>query len=141
LWQVRFDKDPQDLAIAFDVRFTAPARGAQVAVWLDDRQVYAAAADWTGAGATRAVVDVAALEDGRHTLTAVIAPPDTRGRAVLGAFTTLAASGGADPASDRPFEVTLALAGLGLWLVVGGLIAVLRPRAAPRRSGSRAVEG
>jgi hypothetical protein len=141
LWQVRFDKDPQDLAIAFDVRFTDPAPGAQVAVWLDDRQVYAVAADWTGSEAARAVVDVAGLDDGRHTLTAVIAPPGTGGRAVLGGFTTLAASGGTDPASDRPLEVTLALGGLGLWLVVGVLVAVLRPRAAARRSGSRTVEG
>lgn len=141
LWQVRFDKGPQDLAVAFDVRFTDPAPGAQVAVWLDGRQVYVAAADWTGSEATRAVVDVAALDDGRHTLTAVIAPPGTRARAVLGGFTTLVASTAPDPSSDRPLEVTLALVGLGLWLVVGVLIALLRPRAATRGSGVGTAEG
>jgi hypothetical protein len=141
MWQVEFDKGPQDLAVAFDVRFTDPARGAQVAVWLDDRQVYAAAADWTGSDAARAVVDVAALDDGRHTLTAVVAPPGTRARAVLGGFATLAASGGAEAESDRPLAVTLALVALGLWLVIGVLVAVLRPRGAARRSGARTVEG
>ena len=34
-----FDRDPDDLAIEFDDRFTAPGPGAQLAVWLDDRQV------------------------------------------------------------------------------------------------------
>ena len=47
----------------------SPARSSRV--WLDDRQVYTTAADWSGATGHHAVVDVSTLDPGRHTLTAV----------------------------------------------------------------------
>ena len=49
--------------------------GAQLAIWLDDRQVFATAADWSGATGHHAVVDVSAARRGRHTMTAVLTPP------------------------------------------------------------------
>ena len=43
-----FDHRADDLAIEFDDRFTALGDGAQLAVFLDERQVAATAADWAG---------------------------------------------------------------------------------------------
>jgi hypothetical protein len=88
LWQVDFDRDPGDLAVEFDDRFTVPGPGAELSVWLDDRQVFVTAADWSGATGHHAVVDVSGLDEGQHTLTAVVTPGDGRrhAQAVLGGF-------------------------------------------------------
>ncbi len=136
LWQVELDRHPNELALAFDVRFVDPAPGAQVAVWLDDRQVDATAADWVGATGTHAVVDTSALRPGRHTLTVVLAPPARRGRAVLGGFTTISRPGPAAAPADHPVGVTVAIVALVAWFVVGILIWVLHPR---RRAARRAA--
>ena len=96
LWQVRFDVAPGDLAIEFDDRFLAPTPGAALAVWLDERQVFATRADWAGATGHHAVVDVSSLDPGEHTFTAVLTRGRVRGagagasRVVLGGFEVVA---------------------------------------------------
>ncbi len=129
LWQVEFDRDPNDLAIEFDHRFTAPGAGAQLAVWLDDRQVLAAAADWSGATGHHAVVDVSSLDEGPHTFTAVVSPPargEGEASATLGGFVMVSQPGGPNPGEPLSTEATLALVALGLFLLIGVLAGYLR---------------
>jgi hypothetical protein len=128
LWQVEFDRAPDDLAIEFDDRFTAPAPGAQLALWLDGRQVYTTAADWAGATGHHAVVDVSTLDPGKHTLTAVV----TSGRGnrsasvILGGFDVVARPGSSPPAAPLSAEAQLALLALALFAIVGLLAWFLR---------------
>jgi hypothetical protein len=128
LWQVEFDRAPDDLAIEFDDRFTAPAPGAQLALWLDGRQVYTTAADWAGATGHHAVVDVSTLDPGKHTLTAVV----TSGRGnrsasvILGGFDVVARPGSSPPAAPLSAEAQLALLALALFAIVGLLAWSLR---------------
>ncbi len=134
LWQVGFDRDPGDLAIEFDDRFTSPRPGSQLCVWLDDRQVFATAADWSGATGHHAVIDVSSLSSGRHTLTAVLTAPARRpgARAVLGSFVMRSRRLAARPDPSLSTGAKLALLGLALFLVVGLLAWWLRR--AERRS-------
>jgi hypothetical protein len=128
LWQVAFNRDPGDLAIAFDDRFLAPGPGAQLAVWLDDRQVLTTAADWSGATGNHAVVDVSSVDPGRHTLTAVLTPP-TRGRAarvVLGGFVMQSRPVVATTGGSMGIRGKLVLLALLLFAVIAGLASWLR---------------
>lgn len=127
LWQVRFDRTVDDLAIEFDDRFTTPGAGAQLAVWLDDRQVYATAGDWSSAAGQHAVVDVSTLAPGKHTLTAVLRPP-RHGQATvnLGGFEVVAQPGAAPSSESLSIEAKLALLGLVLFAILGVLAWALR---------------
>lgn len=128
LWQVEFDRAPNDLAIEFDDRFTGPTPGAQLALWLDDRQVFTTAADWAGATGHHAVVDVSTLDPGTHRLTAVVTPgrggPDAS--VILGGFEVVAQPGTAPPAAPLSWAAKLALLALVLFAIVGLLAWVLR---------------
>lgn len=128
LWQVEFDRDDDDLAIELDDRFTAPASGSQLAIWLDDRQVFATAADWAGATGHHAVVDVSSLDPGPHTMTAVLTPPTgaSTARVVLGGFVVVSRPGVGSPGGSLPIEGKLALLALALFAIVGILAGVLR---------------
>jgi hypothetical protein len=129
LWQVSFDRDPDDLAIELDDRFTAPAAGSQLAVFLDDRQVFATAATWSGATGNHAVIDVSGLDPGPHTMTAVLTPPTKRGaraEAVLGGFTVTSQPGVTTPDDSLSAEATLVLLALALFAIVGIMAGVLR---------------
>ena len=133
LWQVQFDRAPDDLAIEFDDRFTAPGPGAQLAVWLDDRQVLAAAADWSGATGHHAVVDVSSLDAGQHTLTAVLTPPHGRGaRAViLGGFAMRGRPVAAAASASLRTSAKLALLALLVLAVLGAAGVVAAAGRAP----------
>jgi hypothetical protein len=145
LWQVEFDRAVDDLAIEFDDRFTAPAGGAQLALWLDGRQVFTSAADWAGATGHHAVVDVSTLDPGSHRLTAVVTPG--RGgrdaRVILGGFEVVAQPGTAPPAAPLSWQAKLALLGLVLFAIVAVLAWFLRrdeqqASGAPTRREARA---
>ncbi|MGZ6994407.1 MAG: hypothetical protein ACXVIM_04300 [Acidimicrobiia bacterium] len=128
LWQVEFDTNPTDLAIELDDRFTAPEAGAQLGIWLDDRQVFATAAAWSGATGHHAVIDVSTLSPGRHTMTAVLTPPAQGGtaRVILGGFLVQSQPGASDPGRPLSAEAKLALLALALFAVIGVLAGVLR---------------
>jgi hypothetical protein len=128
LWQVEFDRAPDDLAIEFDDRFTAPAAGAQLALWLDGRQVYTTAADWAGATGHHAVVDVSTLDPGKHTLTVVLTPGRGNRDAgvILGGFEVVAQPGTAPPSAPLSVEAKLGLLALVLFAIVGLLAWFLR---------------
>ncbi len=128
LWQVAFNRDPGDLAIQFDDRFTAPGPGAQLAVWLDDRQVLTTAADWSGATGNHAVIDVSSVDPGRHTLTAVLTPP-THGRAarvVLGNFVMQSRPVAATSGGSMGIRGKLVLLAFLLFAIIGVLAWWLR---------------
>jgi hypothetical protein len=128
LWQVEFDRDPNDLALELDHRFTEPAPGAQLGIWLDDRQVLASAATWSGATGHHAVVDVSSLDPGRHTMTAVLTA-GTGGRparVILGSFRMESRPGVATPDDGLSDDARLALIALALFAVIGVLAIVLR---------------
>jgi hypothetical protein len=128
LWEVAFNRDDGDLAIAFDDRFTTPGPGAQLAVFLDERQVFTTAADWSGATGNHAVIDVSSVDPGRHTLTAVLTPP-TRGRpaqVVLGGFVMQGHPVAATPTGSMGLRGKLVLLVLLLFAVVGVLAWWLR---------------
>lgn len=138
LWQVSFDRAPDDLAIEFDDRFISPAAGAQLAVWLDDRHVFTTAPTWSGATGDHAVIDVGGLDSGPHTLTAVVTPPtkpESRAEVVLGGFTVTSQPGIAAPDDSLSIEATLALLAFALFAIIGLLLWVLR------RGERRAEEG
>jgi hypothetical protein len=128
LWQAEFDRAPDDLAIEFDDRFTAPAPGAQLALWLDGRQVYTTAADWAGATGHHAVVDVSTLSPGTHRITAVVTPG--RGgrdaKVILGGFEVVAQPGSALPAAPLSWQAKLALLALVLFAILAVLAWFLR---------------
>ena len=138
LWQMEFARSAGDLALSFDTRFIAPTPGAQLAAFLDGRQVFVSNADWVGSKGQHAVVDVSTLSEGTHTFTAVLARPGADGadvrrtRAVLGGFQTEAI-----PAVDRPAPglsdgaqaALIALGGLALVALLAGFV-VRRRRAA-----------
>jgi hypothetical protein len=128
LWQVDFDRNPGDLAIEFDDRFTVPGPGAQLAVWLDDRQVFATAAEWSGATGHHAVLDVSGLDEGQHTLTAVVTPGNGRrgAQAVLGGFEVRSRPQPAAPSDDLSTGAKIALLALLLFAVVALLAWWLR---------------
>jgi hypothetical protein len=133
LWQVKLDTGPDDLSVEFDNRFTAPSAGAQLGVWLDDRQVFAAAADWSAEGATaaHAVIDVTSADPGRHTLTAVLSRPanrDATARVILGGFEVQSEPGLSSPGGPLATEVKVALAALGVLALIGLLVWALRLR-------------
>jgi hypothetical protein len=136
LWQVGFDHNPRDLAIEFDDRFTSPRPGSQLGVWLDDRQVFATAAVWSGASGHHAVIDVSSLSSGRHTLTAVLTPPARQpaARVVLGGFVMRSRRVAATPDSSLSTNAKLALLVLLLFLVLGLLAWWLRLRRGERTS-------
>jgi hypothetical protein len=139
LWQVEFDRAPDDLAIEFDDRFTAPAAGAQLALWLDGRQVFTAAADWSGATGHHAVVDVSSLDPGTHRLTAVVTP-GRRGRSasvILGGFEVVARRGSTPPAAPLSWQAKLALLALVLFAILAVLAWSLRR--GERRAAARDV--
>ena len=140
LWQVQFDRAPDDLAIEFDDRFTAPAAGAQLALWLDGRQVYTTAADWAGATGHHAVVDVSTLDPGTHTLTTVVTPGrgNRDASVILGGFEVAAQPGTAPPAAPLSAEAKLALLALVLFAIVGLLAWFLRR--GERRADARGAE-
>ena len=128
LWQVAFNRDEGDLAIAFDDRFTNPGPGAQLAVFLDDRQVFTTAADWSGATGNHAVIDVSSVEPGPHTLTAVLTPP-TRGRpaqVVLGGFVIRSRAVATAPGGSMGIRGKLVLLTLLLFAVLAVLVWWLR---------------
>ncbi len=131
LWQVTFDRDPDDLAIEFDDRFTALGDGAQLAVWLDDRQVLATAANWSGPTGHHAVIDVSALEPGRHTFTAVLARPGPRldgapARVILGRFVVVSGPGVGGPETSLSIEAKLALVAVALFAAIALLAWAVR---------------
>jgi hypothetical protein len=131
LWQVTFDRDPDDLAIEFDDRFTALGDGAQLAVWLDNRQLLVTAADWSGPTGHHAVVDVSALEPGRHTFTAVLARPSSRfagapARVILGHFVAVSEPGVGVPKTSLSVEAKVALLALAVLAAIALLAWALR---------------
>ncbi len=130
LWQVEFDRDPNDLAIELDSRFTTPEPGAQLGIWLDDRQVVSSAATWSGASGHHAVVDVSSLEPGRHTMTAVLTPPtgSRSAQVILGGFRMESQPGLASPGESLSDDGKLALLALGLLAAIGILAWVLATR-------------
>ncbi len=128
LWQAEFDRAPDDLAIEFDDRFIAPAPGAQLALWLDGRQVSVTAADWSGATGHHAVVDVSDLDPGTHTLTAVVTP-GRNGRdasVILGGFEVVARPGHGPDSEPLSVEAKLALLALALFAILAVLAWFLR---------------
>ena len=139
LWQVGFDRDPGDLAIEFDDRFTSPRAGSQLGVWLDDRQVFATAADWSGATGHHAVIDVSSLSSGQHTLSAVLTSPARQpaARVVLGGFVMRSRRLAATPDPSLSTNAKLALLVLLLFLVVGLLAWWLRHHRGERTSVAR----
>jgi hypothetical protein len=128
LWQAEFDRTPDDLAIEFDDRFTAPAAGAQLALWLDGRQVYTSAADWAGATGHHAVVDISTLDPGTHRLTAVITPGHGGREAsvILGGFEVVAQPGTAPPDAPLGWQAKLGLLALVLFAIIAVLAWFLR---------------
>jgi hypothetical protein len=139
LWQVGFDREPGDLAIEFDDRFTSPRAGSQLGVWLDDRQVFATAADWSGATGHHAVIDVSSLSSGQHTLSAVLTSParEPAARVVLGGFVMRSRRVAATPDPSLSTHAKLALLVLLLFLVVGLVTWWLRHRRGERTSVAR----
>ena len=139
LLQVGFNSDPGDLAIEFDDRYTSPRPGVQLGVWLDDRQVFATASDWSGAKGHHAVIDVSSLSPGRHTLTAVLTPPARQpaARAVLGGFEMRSQRLASTPDPLLSTGAKLALLALLLFLVVALSAWWLRLRREERRSVAR----
>jgi len=131
VWQFGFDHRGDDIAIEFDVRFTAPGAGAQLAVFLDERQVATTSADWAGATGHHMVVDVSTLDRGRHTMTAVLTPPTNRrepARVILGGFVVVSEPGAASPGEPLSTEAKLALLALVLFAIIAVMAGVLRRR-------------
>lgn len=131
IWQVTFDRDPDDLAIELDDRFTVLGDDAQLAVWLDDRQVLTTAAAWAGATGHHAVVDVSSLDVGRHTMTAVLTPPAAGrdaepARVILGGFVVVSQPGAPLPHESLSANAKLALVALLLFAIIAVLAWFLR---------------